>query len=159
VDCIDIGKSVYFKKEKYNIGINRIYGNFNHMSIRKKYDLVWSSHILEHQRNPGLFLEKMINCCKSNGVIIMTVPYPHFRLLGGHLTLWTPGLLIYNLVMCGLNLKKAKIIEGKAEFSVLLKPKKVNLPSTLSFDKGDIKKLRKFMPKFIREGGSSYIFK
>jgi 2-polyprenyl-3-methyl-5-hydroxy-6-metoxy-1,4-benzoquinol methylase len=40
----------------------------------EKYDLVWTSHVLEHQRNVGLFIDRLLDVTEDNGLICITVP-------------------------------------------------------------------------------------
>lgn len=158
VDCIDFGTSVYAKNSSYqNLSIR--HGDFNAMDISEKYDVVWASHVLEHQRNIGLFIDKLISCCNKNGKVIITVPVPHRRVLGGHLSLWSPGLLIYNVVMAGIDLSESIVLKGREEYSLVFSPKRVELPGCITFDKGDIKKLAPLLPSFINEGADQFRFR
>lgn len=158
VDCVDYGTSVY-AKEAFNEGLGMLYGDFNKMFIGKKYDLVWASHVLEHQRNVGVFIEKLISCCAIGGTIIISVPSMHRKLLGGHLSLWSPGLLAYNVVLAGVDLSESFFINGSSEISLVFSPKKVPLPDGLTFDKGDIYKLRSLLPPFVQEGSDQFLGK
>jgi trans-aconitate methyltransferase len=126
-------------------------GDFNSYSApERKFDLVWASHVLEHQRNVGTFLDRLVDCCGDGGFICITVPDPHRHLWGGHLTLWSPGLLAYNIVLSGLDISAAKFIRGTNEFSILFTPKKVSLPR-LTFDYGDLKLLEAYLPGQLTE--------
>jgi hypothetical protein len=111
---------------------------------------------LEHQRNPGSFIEKLIECCSSDGYVVITVPFPHRRLWGGHLSLWTPGILAYNIVMCGVDISGAQVFYGYRETSIIFKPLRVVLPD-LTFDNGDLDVLAKYLPKFARENFDPWI--
>lgn len=145
VTCIDFGTSIYAIKKVAHDRIKIVNTDFTAWNPSDKYDLVWASHVLEHQRNVGSFIEKLIECCHPNGVIAITVPYPHRRLWGGHLTLWTPGLLAYNIVMCGIDLSESKIFYGYREISIIFTPKRITLPE-LTYDSGDITKISAFLP-------------
>ena len=76
--------------------------------------------------------------------------------MGGHLSIWTPGLLIYNIVIQGIEMSKVKIIYGYKEFSVVFSPNFKDLIKDLSFDKGDVKKLKKFFPTKFSENSDSW---
>lgn len=73
-----------------------------------KYDLVWACHVLEHTANPGLFIEKCREHINPDGYLAVTVPPRKDDLVGGHLTLWTIGLLAYHLVLAGFDCKWGK---------------------------------------------------
>lgn len=49
-------------------------GDFEGLDFKKKYDMVYSSHSIEHSLNPRKFLEKMIKVTKRNGFIIILTP-------------------------------------------------------------------------------------
>lgn len=157
VTCIDFGNSIYAVNAKNNKSekIEVIYTDFLKWNPNKQYDLVWASHVLEHQRNVGLFIEKLIESCNIDGHIAISVPFPHRNLWGGHLTVWTPGLLAYNCVMCGLDISDAILLYGKSETSMIFKPIKIELPE-LSYDSGDLLKLKPFLPKGFTENSDSW---
>lgn len=155
VVCIDYGSSVYAKNTTIeNLEIIKV--DFNKFEPTEKFDVVWASHILEHQRNIGIFIEKLILCCNDNGVICLTVPDPHRSLLGGHVSIWSPGLLAYNVILCGIDLSESKFIRGTNEFSIIFHPKRICLPSDLSYDFGDIEKLSAYFPCQLNEGGDPW---
>ena len=150
VTCVDYGTSIYATESKID-NLNVISVDFNKFIPPEKYELVWASHILEHQRNIGLFIEKLIECCSVNGHICITLPDPHRNLWGGHLSIWSPGLLAYNIVLCGIDLSESTFIRGTNEFSIIFKPIKISLPSDLTYDSGDLLKLSPYLPGAISE--------
>lgn len=156
VTCIDFGTSVYAVRAQKRDDTVVINVDFSVWETSKTYQLVWASHVLEHQRNIGLFLDKLIKCCEPGGFIAITVPIPHRRLWGGHLSLWSPGLLAYSIVLCGIDLSGANIMYGYREISIVFSPKKVVLPS-LTFDSGDLDKLRHLLPYGFRENADAWI--
>ena len=140
VTCVDYGTSIYADRYREDTRIKRVIADFNEFVPREAFSLVWASHVLEHQRNVGQFIERLIACARPEGYVAITVPHPHRRLWGGHLTNWTPGLLAYNIVLCGVDLREAKFCYGYREFSIIFSPKRVRLP-TLTFDSGDLDRL------------------
>ena len=160
VTAIDLGDSIYFKNRKSDDGknIEIILENFTKFQTNRQWDLIWASHILEHQKNVGDFLEKLISLCSEGGLICITVPIPHRTLWSGHLTLWTPGLVIYNLVLCSIDTSKSQVIPGNGEFTIVLSPKKIILPKDLVFDQGDLTKLHPFLPSWVYENSDPWNF-
>jgi len=150
VTCVDFGASIYATESKIE-NLNIIHVDFNNFNPSEKYELVWASHILEHQRNIGLFIEKLIECCSDNGYICITLPDPHRNLWGGHLSIWSPGLLAYNVVLCGIDLSSSTFIRGTNEFSLLFKTIKFSLPKDLTYDSGDLIKLSPYLPQHLNE--------
>jgi SAM-dependent methyltransferase len=155
VTCIDFGTSIYAVEAKSCKGVNVVEVDFSLWTPDQQYDLVWASHVLEHQRNIGFFLDKMISCCKPQGKVAITVPFPHRKLWGGHLTLWTPGLLAYNVVLCGIDLSNADVLYGYRETSIIFQPKMATLP-TLTYDSGDLDKLKPYLPSGFGENTDSW---
>lgn len=155
VTCVDFGTSIYAKRLKKStldvINVDFLKWNFN-----QKFDLVWASHILEHQRNVGIFIEKLVSFCKPDGKCAITVPYPHRALWGGHLTHWSPGLLAYNIILCGLDLSRSEIFYGYREISIIFTPERILLPD-ITFDSGDIEILRNYFPKGLGENIDAWI--
>tara|TARA_R110000751_G_scaffold291454_1_gene398440 strand:+ start:19 stop:633 length:615 start_codon:yes stop_codon:yes gene_type:complete len=148
VTAVDIGNSEYFRSRKTGFdNIELITADFNgHNFGSLQFDCVWASHILEHQRNVGLFLEKVISLTKEGGIICITIPPMKSQIVGGHLTLWNGGLLLYNLVLCGLDCSEASILCYGYNISIILKKKRIDIPNNLSYDIGDIEKMKRFFP-------------
>jgi 2-polyprenyl-3-methyl-5-hydroxy-6-metoxy-1,4-benzoquinol methylase len=90
--CVDYGTSIY-ARNAVSGPVQVVYADFNQFEPPQRYHLVWASHVLEHQRDVARFLERLIACCTDDGHICITVPDPHRNLWGGHLTMWSPGLL------------------------------------------------------------------
>ena len=106
-------------------------------------DLVWASHVLEHQLRPHDFLKKCFRDC--NKFLCITVPPLKHEIVGGHVSLWNAGLLLYNLILAGWDCSKAKIINGYYDITVLVEKKEAKLPP-LVMDYGDIQALSEFFP-------------
>lgn len=155
VTCVDYGTSVYAMESAPTNNVTVINTDFAKWTPDKLYDLVWASHVLEHQRNVGEFIEKLIACCRPEGYVCIIVPTPHRRLWGGHVSLWTPGLLAYNIVLAGVDLKDADVRYGYRESWILFKPRKIKLPA-LTFDSGDLDLLAPFLPCGFRENSEPW---
>lgn len=104
----------YFGKTTYSV--DRIKsadysGDFMAIDFNQQFDAIWCSHVLEHQRNVGLFLDKIYDALNENGVLAITVPiHPRERLISGHLTSWSIPLLSYNLIMAGFDCAHAAVL-------------------------------------------------
>lgn len=157
VTCIDLGRSVYYKENELNSVNNNVHENIDLIiaDIQKwdssqKYDLVWASHVLEHQKNTNLFLEKLLSVVSDEGYLAITVPPLKHTIVGGHLTLWNAGLLLYNIVMAGNDCSEAVIMNYGYNISVIVPRRKIMLPE-LDFDSGDIDRLASFFPDGCKE--------
>jgi SAM-dependent methyltransferase len=124
-----------------------------------KFDAIWASHVLEHQPNVNRFLRKCFSDLRDDGVLAVTVPPPKHEIVGGHLSLWNAGLLLYHLIVAGFDCSKARVSEpyengpgyDKYNVSVIVRKVKATLPP-LVFDGGDIEALAEFFPLPVTHG-------
>lgn len=122
-------------------------GDFNTVDIpHDTYDVVWGSHVLEHQLNVNAFLKKCYDICKVGGIIAITVPPAKDEIVGGHVTLWNPGIVIYNLVLAGFDCSNAHIKRYEYNQSVIAYKNPFKLPK-LVYDRGDLDTLKPWLPK------------
>jgi SAM-dependent methyltransferase len=115
------------------------------------HDLVWCSHVLEHQPNVGLFLAKLAKECTEGGLLAITVPPRKPQIVGGHVSLWNAGLLIYRLALTGLDCRHIAIKSYGYNISAILRKRAAELPR-LVWDGGDIDRLAGLLPVFCAEG-------
>jgi SAM-dependent methyltransferase len=121
--------------------------DYNKTTWPVPFDGIWCSHVLEHQLNVNSFLKKMFRDLKDDGILCVTVPPAKHEIVGGHVTLWNQGLLLYNLILAGFDCSEARVspLYGGYNLSVIVKKKKAELPR-LNYDHGDIEKLSAFWP-------------
>lgn len=150
VDAVDYGNSVYFNSNTSNIDfINELHiGDFNKIEFDKTYNAIWCSHILEHQTNVGLFLRKLYDLLDDDGYLAIVVPPRKPLIVGGHVTIWNAGLILYNLVLAGFDCSDAKILQYDYNIGVIIRKKSVDIKDyeNISMDKGDIELLSKYFP-------------
>jgi len=108
-------------------------------------DHIWCSHTLEHSRNPGKFLDAIYKTLPEKGWLAITVPPMKQYIVGGHVTLWNAGLLLYNLILSGFNCKQAKVKTYNYNVSVIVQKRPARLP-VLTNNFKDITSLAKFFP-------------
>jgi SAM-dependent methyltransferase len=124
-----------------------IIGDYNTHEFEAKFDCIWASHVLEHQRNVGSFLDKMYRDLNEDGVYVVIVPPLKHKIVGGHLSLWNGGLLLYNMIMAGFDCSEAILIKKDYNIALIGKKKPTNFDYTsLTSSKGDIEKLSQFFP-------------
>lgn len=125
-------------------------GDFNELKIPPRhYDCVWGSHVLEHQLNVNKFLRKCQRVCKEGGVIALTVPPRTTYTAGGHVTQWNPGMMIYNMVLAGIDCSNAHIKQYNYNQTVIGYKKTFVMPK-LKYDSGDLATLSKWLPKGLK---------
>jgi SAM-dependent methyltransferase len=126
-------------------------GDFNNLATDKLYDCIWCSHVLEHQLNVNHFLTKIFHTLKDDGVLAITVPPLKHAIVGGHVTLWNAGLLLYNLILAGFDCKDAAVKSYGYNISVIVNKRTAILPE-LNYDAGDMNALNEFFPLGVYEG-------
>lgn len=126
-------------------------GDYLYTPFDEPFDCLWASHVLEHQRNPGWFLDKCRCDLKEGGLLAITVPPRKDDIVGGHVTLWNAGLLLYNLVLAGFDCADAEAYVDGYDISVLVRNHGAVLPD-LNMDHGDIDLLARFFPVPVSEG-------
>ena len=148
VTALDYGKSPYYEHRNPEIGT--IVADFNVYDFGgATFDCVWASHVLEHQPNTNFFLRKIHSVAKEGGVVAITVPPLKHQIVGGHVSLWNGGLLLYHLVLAGFDCAAARVRRYGYNISVILTKRSINVPD-LAFDRGDLTRLKSFLPSSLR---------
>lgn len=156
VTAVDYGESCYFK-ERPKAYITRI-GDFNKMYFDTQFDCVWASHVLEHQLDVQEFLTKIHSVLREGGTLAITVPPLKHDIVGGHVSLWNAGLLLYRLVLAGFDCSNVSVLSYGYNISVVVKKKTINVPE-LVYDKGDVDKISRYLPGGLKEGFNGDIYR
>lgn len=127
-----------------------IVGDYLQINV-PRVDCIWASHVLEHQPNPNLFLRKCFNDLKKNGILAITVPPLKSEIVGGHVTLWNAGVLLYQLILAGFNCVHANVKTYGYNISVIVRKDPIDLPE-LKMDFGDIETLSRYFPMLVYNG-------
>lgn len=149
VTAIDFGVSIYYQRR----GPNRtdIIGDYYQYNFDQPFDCVWACHVLEHQPNPNEFLKKIHRDLREDGWLAITVPPLKHEIVGGHLSLWNAGLLLYHLVFAGFDCRQASVRTQGYNVSVVVRKRTIeNLPE-LHYDSGDIERLSAYFPDIMSE--------
>lgn len=128
-------------------------GLWNALENEGPFDCIWCCHVLEHQLNINAFLTKIHHDLTEGGVLAITVPPAKHEIVGGHVTLWNAGLLLYNLILAGFDCSEARIKQYGYNISVIVEKSPVIVMPDLNYDHGDITKLAKFFPEPYRHEG------
>ena len=129
-------------------------GFFEDYKNDKVFDAVWASHVLEHAPNVQWFIHNCMSLLRPDGLLAITVPPAKHDIVGGHLTLWNQGLLLYNLVLAGLDCSEARVspvYEGY-NISVLVRKRIREHNGGLKMDAGDIEELAQWFPMEVAQG-------
>lgn len=113
------------------------------LSEIQHYDLIWSSHVLEHIENPIDLLRKFNRLAKYTCI---TVPPMKPEIVSGHVNLYSAGLLMYHMVLAGYDMSKCKIKTYGYNISVIVQNKTIKLPK-LHYDYPDLNNLKQYFPE------------
>lgn len=158
VGCGDKAYSTFFECSGFNVTTMDISPHHEpdicsdlqgHQAL-DKFDAVWCAHTLEHIQNVNQAILNLKSLCKDGGVLAITVPPLKHNIVGGHVTLWNEGLLLYNLILCGIDCRMAKVGSYGYNISVIVRNEIAMLPD-LNHDDGDIEKLAKYFPYQIQD--------
>jgi len=101
--------------------------DFLKYNFKNKYDIVFCSHVIEHQRNTGLFLDKIFDVLTNKGFLIISAPkHDVNRFVEGHLSSWHLTYFIQNLIHAGFDCKKGKTISLNQIENSFIVPKSKN---------------------------------
>ena len=100
--------------------------DFNTFKLESKYDMIHCSHVIEHQRNQGAFLDKIYDVLKDDGDLIISGPkHPAERFVEGHIATTIMPIFLQILIYSGFDCKKGKILSlGGIENSFIVKKAK-----------------------------------
>jgi SAM-dependent methyltransferase len=109
-------------------------------------DIIWCSHCLEHLHNVHLVLGLFRDWLCEDGALAITVPPMKHSIVGGHMTVWNAGLLLYNLVVAGFDCRRARIKKYGYNISVIVGKDSSLIVPALHHDSGDIALLAHLFP-------------
>lgn len=86
-------------------------GDFNTFKFKKKYDMVFCSHVIEHQRNQGAFLDKIYDILKDNGDLVISGPtHEAEKFVEGHISTTILPVFLQILIYSGFDCKNGKMM-------------------------------------------------
>lgn len=147
VDVLDFKIS---KEDKKKLKNNLLIGNIEKLNIKKKYDIIFLLHTLEHLQNPLKVLKKIEKILNKNGYLFLEVPnfnyyikkLPHYAIFHQHLNMYEIKNL-RNLISL-LDLKIEKVFKNKdVIFCSLIKKKRNKYVMNKVFYKKKISLLKK----------------
>jgi len=119
--------------------------DYNQLHFPVPFDAIWCAHVLEHQPNPNLFLKKVHQDLTEGGLVAITVPPLKHQIVGGHVSLWNAGLLLYNMVLAGFDCSSAMVKKYGYNISVIVRKSSFAIPM-LAYDTPDMQSLKPYFP-------------
>ena len=150
VTCIDVSEDV--RAHLAGLDVELLVGDFSAAALGRTFDCVWASHVLEHQPNPNRFLKKVFDAVVPGGCVCVTVPPAKYEVVGGHVALWTAGLLLYHMVLAGFDCREAMVCTYGYNISLIVRKKAIGEMPSLACDSGDVDRLAACLPEGCGEG-------
>ena len=102
--------------------------NMDFMSYTKArqmdFDVVFCSHVIEHQRNVGKFLDRIYDVLSDDGVLIISAPnHPAENLIEGHINSFIFPLFLQQLIHAGFDCKNGKYLSSIENSFIVSKAK------------------------------------
>lgn len=117
----------------------------------RKFDCVYSSHVIEHVADTEWFIRLLSNLVNDNGHLCIIFPKPKPEVVGGHVHIFNPGIMYYNIIRTGIDCSQWKTVEKDYSFGLMGPCKKVPQPK-LTYSAGEIESLAKYFPFPARQG-------
>lgn len=149
VTAVDLGRSRYFRQASDAQPFETIVGDLFEADL-PTVDLVWCSHVLEHLPDVGRALERFRSLLLPGGRLAVTVPPLKPEVVGGHLSLWTLGLLAYRLIVAGFDCSEATFLSEEYDLSAIVSidaSVPADVLAGLECDSGDVSRLAAYFPR------------
>lgn len=133
VTGIDIDAKSLFSMEE--MGFDVINMDAENISFKHQFDTIFAGELIEHLKNPGLFLESAAKALKENGHIVLSTPntYSFARIVRvfqqftneppvnpDHTAYFTPGVISTLVHKCGLRVAKIEYAHFPFTYQSLL---------------------------------------
>ena len=92
------------------------------------FDVVFCSHVIEHQRNVGDFLDRIYDVLSDDGVLIISAPnHSAETLIEGHLNSFIFPLFLQHMIHAGFDCKNGKYLSSIENSFIVSKAKDFKL--------------------------------
>jgi SAM-dependent methyltransferase len=119
--------------------------DFREHDFGRKFDCVFSSHVIEHIPDTEAFLRRVKHYVKDGGTMCILFPKPKPEVVGGHVHIFNPGILLYNLTRIGIDCSDWDVVERSYTYGIMGTCKKVP-EKDLVYGSGDIEMLSDQFP-------------
>lgn len=158
-NILDIGSgpgdhAEIFRRQGFHVSTCDLGAGQDYMSAdypAEAFDGIWCCHVLEHILDIQSFLVKVRHELVIGGLLAVTVPPAKHQIVGGHVSLWNAGLLLYRLILAGFDCRQASVGTYGYNISVLVRREDIKGRITLNADAGDIDTLSPYFPCPVRE--------
>ena len=103
-----VGIDKYSDKAKYKEDFVKFAKQY-----KNKFDIIHCSHVIEHQRNVGIFLDAIYDILDDNGVLIISAPnHSALTLIEGHINSMLFPLFLQHMIHAGFDCKNGKYLSS-----------------------------------------------
>ena len=95
------------------------------------FDVVFCSHVIEHQRNVGDFLDRIFDVLSYDGVLIISAPSEDHNLIEGHLNSFNVPLFLQQMIHAGFDCKGGKFLSAMENSFIVSKAKDYQIDERL----------------------------
>lgn len=95
-------------------------GDLQDTILPATFDCIIAAHMLHRQRDPQRFLRRLHELLPEYAILVLTVPALRYPMLHGELSIWSPGLVLYHLILAGFNCSSVKVLTQGEEISVII---------------------------------------
>lgn len=133
--------------DKYNdnSNVNLINSHIFNYETENKYDCVFSCHVVEHVADTESFIRHKVSFVNDGSVFCILWPKPKPQIVGGHVHIFSPGLMMYNLVRIGLDCSGWKIVECDYTYGVMGTVRRIS-DVKLTYANGELERLNQYFP-------------
>jgi glycosyltransferase involved in cell wall biosynthesis/SAM-dependent methyltransferase len=114
-------------------------------SLPQRFDAVYSSHTVEHVPDTERFLRAFFANLDPGGAFCLMWPAPKPEIVSGHVHVFNPGLLLYNLVRLGVDCRAVEVVRCGYSLALLGRYRRFTLPD-LTHNEGDLDALAAYFP-------------
>lgn len=99
---------------------------------KNKFDVIFCSHVIEHQRNVGMFLDAIYDLLNDNGILIITAPnHSALTLIEGHMSSMLFPLFLQHMIHAGFDCKNGKYLSFHENSFIVSKASNYNVKERL----------------------------
>lgn len=132
--------------------VDFVFNDYLKHEFPEKFDCIWASHILEHIRNIGLFLDKVWDDLNDGGILALTVPATEMESGDGHINIFTPGHLVAQLLEAGFDMRDMRLKTYGYNLSVICRKNAGLRPDRANFARNRLITRGEAMPQYLIDG-------
>jgi len=124
---------------------NYVNCNFSNYESDETYDLIFSSHTIEHNPDTESFIKNFFKLGDDKGLFCLIWPPPKPLIVGGHVHIFNLGLMLYNIIRTGIDCSKVEIFKSGYNLCIMGEYKKIEIKE-LTYNRFEIDILKKYFP-------------